>query len=149
MCVLLKQTYFLFHRSAVKVCRNWAFRHNKIVSEWSYLKSCHWNATMQRWQLSKLIEAIELFVIVQNIIMIVLVGWKSLCCFTLSSVFSMWESKFLCGYECHFLDLVGGGCAKWNVCENSLWKQSSTTIYRRHCCLQTLFLLFSNSLIIH
>ena len=97
---------------------------------------------MQRWQLSKLIEAIELFVIVQNIIMIVLVGWKSLCCFTLSSVFSMWESKFLCGYECHFLDVVGGGCAKWDVCENSLWKQSSTTIYRRHCCLQTLFLLF-------
>ena len=97
---------------------------------------------MQRWQLSKLIEAIELFVIVQNIIMIVLVGWKSLCCFTLSSVFSMWESKFLCGYECHFLDLVGRGCAKWDVCENSLWKQSSTTIYRRHCCLQTLFLLF-------
>ena len=97
---------------------------------------------MQRWQLSKLIEAIELFVIVQNIIMIVLVGWISLCCFTLSSVFSMWESKFLCGYECHFLDVVGGGCAKWDVCENSLWKQSSTTIYRRHCCLQTLFLLF-------
>ena len=97
---------------------------------------------MQRWQLSKLIEAIELFVIDQNIIMIVLVGWKSLCCFTLSSVFSMWESKFLCGYECHFLDVVGGGCAKWDVCENSLWKQSSTTIYRRHCCLQTLFLLF-------
>ena len=97
---------------------------------------------MQRWQLSKLIEAIELFVIVQNIIMIVLVGWKLLCCFTLSSVFSMWESKFLCGYECHFLDVVGGGCAKWDVCENSLWKQSSTTIYRRHCCLQTLFLLF-------
>ena len=54
----------------------------------------------------------------------------------------MWESKFLCGYECHFLDVVGGGCAKWDVCENSLWKQSSTTIYRRHCCLQTLFLLF-------
>ena len=39
------------------------------------------------------IKAFELFVIVQNIIMIVLVGWKSLCCFTLSSIFSLWETK--------------------------------------------------------
>ena len=85
------------------------------------------DGSFQNW-----LKQLSCFVIVQNIIMIVLVGWKSLCCFTLSSVFSMWESKFLCGYECHFLDLVGGGCAKWDVFENSLQSIGDIAVYK-HC----------------
>ena len=40
--------------------------------------------------------------------------------------------KQIRGYECPFLDLVGGGCAKWDVCENSLQSIGDIAVYK-HC----------------